>query len=830
MAMLWCALLLTLSAEPSPAPQDALVPPARVDPSGASAGLIAESEQRILAEPPPSRAAPPPRVPWDFQTEPLYLDRITARFPLTEAEKKLLFQNGFVVASHLRQRSFSDSLHEIHTSELPVFISTDAIFQGVFRGHDAFLIALELRVLWPRLKEVLKRWEAGLPEARKQWPKSVAEDVALYVRMARLLASDEGELQPRSDLERKLLAKIRAARGLETLELFGRKRRIDFGQYQPRGHYADVKYGLADYFRAFSWLTRLELNLKSNACASSHPGPGVRTEETPREVLAALGLAELVERSGTGPDFETLDQVFGLLAGRREDVRFAELSRLRAEAGISSLSEPDAPARLSAIIGERFPRTLNFHPTPADQIVRPLPVIFTALGPRITPDASALGPLTFTMDPVGWAAVLGHRRALELQARLPGPAEAARSAALNDAAQRLRTAQFGEDLYSQWLRAILAHATPASGVLPSFAVKPAWEDFRLGTGLVAFAQLRHDYVLYGAQVEEEGGCQIPEGWVEPNLETYLALARYARAGQGVVRALEKLLGEIDLEPGYFQRMERVLLVLAALSRQELADQPLSAEGQRFLSMVSELWAVRMMYVRTARAFHDGWYYDLYYPDPGTLPDQALSESIVDLHGQREQLAYAGARAPELGIFVVDTGGAPRALVGPVARGFQAWGKRTKRLTDDAVREDPNEQRFTDAPWAVSYRPPVPPHRLEILRLDEEGRTWGAAAGLVIGRSHNGPVEVPYGTPPETEYDGPGSYQFIRQKLSGMVVFRVRGAHGELLKEERGPAKATFKIPPELFSAARLVSVEANGEVVECQVHLALASPNSSPTP
>jgi hypothetical protein len=68
-----------------------------------------------------------------------------------------------------------------------------------------------------------------------------------------------------------------------------------------------------------------------------------------------------------------------------------------------------------------------------------------------------------------------------------------------------------------------------------------------------------------------------------------------------------------------------------------------------------------------------------------------------------QAAYAGATAPRLGVFVVDTGGAPRAFVGPVARAYEHHGPLAHRLTDEEARALP----AVSEPWAASYTTHAP---------------------------------------------------------------------------------------------------------------------------
>ena len=62
----------------------------------------------------------------------------------------------------------------------------------------------------------------------------------------------------------------------------------------------------------------------------------------------------------------------------------------------------------------------------------------------------------------------------------------------------------------------------------------------------------------------------------------------------------------------------------------------------------------------------------------------------------------GAEMPRLGLFVVDTGGEPRVMVGPVATGYEARpGLEEPRWTDTSAVTKPHE-----APWRALYTTPA----------------------------------------------------------------------------------------------------------------------------
>jgi hypothetical protein len=96
------------------------------------------------------------------------------------------------------------------------------------------------------------------------------------------------------------------------------------------------------------------------------------------------------------------------------------------------------------------------------------------------------------------------------------------------------------------------------------------------------------------------------------------------------------------------------------------------------------------------------------------------------------ISYAGASAPRLGIFVVDTGGAPRAFVGPIARAYETHTPLETRLTDEAART----LTAVDDPWAASYTVANPAARPTLaLRYDAE------TGSVIVRASALGPATI-----------------------------------------------------------------------------------------
>jgi hypothetical protein len=160
---------------------------------------------------------------------------------------------------------------------------------------------------------------------------------------------------------------------------------------------------------------------------------------------------------------------------------------------------------------------------------------------------------------------------------------------------------------------------------------------------------------------------------------------------------------------------------------ELADRPLTAPERRWLGMVAELNLDRSVEMTGYPPTYTGWYFDLFL----NRQDDGMrgADYIADYFTSQTGVAYVGATAPRLGIFVVDAGGPPRAFVGPVARGYEVFGPLGARYTDETALT--LAQR--DEPWAAAYTIPAapPPSSLQ-LRWDGPTRKLVLTSDRALG--------------------------------------------------------------------------------------------------
>lgn len=627
---------------------------------------------RVLEE--PAKPGTAPHAPWDRKSKPTYLDLVRRRFALADGEVARLGKDGFAVLGALERPEFASAYHDIYRSQLPVYVTVDSVLHAVFASHDAVLADLETRLARPRLEAALTTMHCGLGSAGAAWPVEIRRDVDLYLGVARRLLGRAVPLSPEAEA---MTQRVLAATGMSDVSLFGRTRRVDFTTFAPRGHYT-ASPSLASYFRAARWLSGIELNLVSRGNRSS--APDVDARETPREAVVALALSELAQATWTEADLEALGTFARGFAGGGENVSPADLVALRHEhdlaVGHGTIDE--TAARLRAAIAGQFRRTVRTH---TEDQVGELATIASLFPEAITADAKALGRVGHPHVPhrhhahagdVGM--VLGHDRAKALLtadlAEHPGLAEQL-------ALARADLLEGDDSLHHLWLSAVRGIAERPKGVVPSFFATAAHDDLRLSSALAGYAGLRHAHVLLAAQPVYGVGCEIPDGWVEPAPATYRALTAYAARGAALVTALDP--SQDTRAAQHFRRLGEVLAVLTRIAEHELAGKALTAAERRFLAMVAEIGpGTYDGKPRTA-----GWYFELFeHPETARRP-----VSFVADYATGEVVSYLGVRGVRLGLFVVDAGGAPRVMVGPVASAAETFTRLGEARLDDRTWSD-----------------------------------------------------------------------------------------------------------------------------------------------
>lgn len=680
---------------------------ARIAPAPRTTGTSSMSSMTPIPMPPPM----PAERGWDRSKAPKYAAKVDAHLHFTEGERAMLAKNGFVVLERKQTHSYVAAYHDVFQEQLPLYVTTDSILHAVFRSEDALLEGIERTELKKRAVELVR----GLRAALRTVPTSeAAEDVDLYVAVAeRLLGQGEPKSRfekndDRADAITSKMDKYGESVGIATVEMYGRERDIDFSKFTPTGHYAGFRpddttdgkttppIGFGAYFRVLTWLSRHEWNLVTRGCQSSTPvAKPCSTAATPREARAAMLVAELVDRGNLRPHLDRFEQVYATFGGVRDDVPVASFRSF----GLPPSQAPNAPGALAAAIGEKYVRYAVTHPMPVFQGDHEgkLPAIATLIGARVAPDLDPVGAVMRAVYPANldadvFGALLGHDSSLH-----GAPKKNGHDLALSLAPKLRAASAAGSSLYDGWMSAVLALSTPAEGVLPSFWKTQAHAALRFDSALVGYGQIRHNFVLMSGSAYDAYGCDIPDAYVEPHLAVYEALLKYSERGRAMA-------GKDTGSRDYFTHTSTVLRTLIAVVKHELEGRALTSEETRWLGMVTE-YTPEGGYGGDSHGppKRMGWYYDL-FTDRTNLAEKG-SDFIgeVATNANSHYAFMLGAEAARLGVFVVDVGGEPRMMVGPVATGYEARdGLANARWTDATAWQKPHV-----ADWAKAYTAPAP---------------------------------------------------------------------------------------------------------------------------
>ncbi len=655
--------------------------------------------------------------------DPLYFDLVDRHLHLTKRERAMLQRDGLVVLDRFEYTSYGLAYHEIFRQQLPVFVSIDSILHATYRSNATAISRTEERELSRALYQILTKLNKAIDVS--PYSREVRQDLSTYVRGGL-------DLLLNRSVDGDAVRALASGEGLVTTKLFGRDRVVDRSRFEPRGNYVgawtmrpeeprsppkdayveenDAGYREPkgpeirsdDYFKALTWLSRIELNLVSRPCASSSPEGPHDDETTYREVRLAMALADLSDRSGVTSLVNNIDDAYAAFAGKREDIGVRGMLRLMKEAKTSP-NDPKGPEKIMNAIGDRFPRRANTHFR--NEMCPGIPQVMTMLGIRPVPDVEPLTSLVHANVPerkssnfADIAYVLGHDVAapwlVQKEAVYPDEVNKARE-------QIRRDNREGTSLYNRWLAAILALASHEEGTAPSFVKTLAYQHMRMNSALVGFGQIRHNYVAIAAQGYDQYGCDIPDGYVEPALGTIDSLLAYQR-------------DEAALTGGN-KAHDATLSMLRDIVMAERAGRRLSEPQRRFLAMVAEYISTQQLGDSGGPPKYSGWYFDMFSDrHHGALKYTGFVGDYFT-HTASKQVNYLGAGSVRLGVFLVDTNGQPRVMVGPVSKGYFATTSLTEPRLDDTRAERATTKQ---APWLtyvadremISHEVPKPEHK------------------------------------------------------------------------------------------------------------------------
>lgn len=675
----------------------------------------------------------------------LFADSIDHHYNLTEYEKSLIAQNGFMVTERLDLHDFGSTFLEIYYKDLPVFVSTDAILHAIHRSYDDILIETERGHLIPKLEALLDGLHAKIPELVARYASEprmaqMIRDVDLYLTVPRALLAGGTGVKPyfptnQAQLD-ELLGLVKDQSPAQVPLMAEVPRLIDFSQFTPRGHYTQAE-DLTRYFQAMIWIGRTEIYMIAPQAGDFVPTPA----DVQRQTINAVLITELLDASNGRETLKGIEDVLAAFIGDQDNVTLPHLDMLIAETGLKSAGELLDVARW-----ESFQNTLRTKAYAMQRINSQILISggnnpdeivpassFLLLGQRFIIDSYVTGQVVFDkithngqpvmrMLPSTYDILfaLGNDAAGQLlQGELKRYPYAPNLAALRYLVDSYEPDFWNTTLYNGWLNTIRTLNPPRDrNGLPPFMRTAAWWQQKMNTQLASWAQLRHDNLLYAKQSYTGGvGCSYPKSLVEPIPEFYHALGRFADHAALKVAAIDFDDKERQRSiVAYFENVKRTSDTLGAIATKELANEPLTEAEELFLK--------KMLYdvpsgCTTAMV---GWYPRLYYRGEDALKKKDLI--VADVHtaptdedGNFVGWVLHGGTGP-LNMAVVTCNmpdGKPVAFIGPVMSYYEHVSSGFKRLTD--------EEWETVHAQAPSFRPAF----VNIYLAGKEGEAKGGEA-------------------------------------------------------------------------------------------------------
>lgn len=692
-----------------------------------------------------------------------YYKEVTDALQLTDQERDLLRQHGFVSVDHRRHVSMASMYFDIYIRDLPVLITTDSIAHALHRSFDDTLKTLEVRIfsgmldrLLTKMHDELEKEAAGTSDAKVL---ESVRDIDLYLTVARSLlagaGAPAGEAPPRGQTSKPVPPPSRFGQDKQVLEIlerivsleletpdrkttaiYGGRRAVDWSQFKPRGHYtetAELKY----YFRVMMWLGRADLgwNLTPPDEVS-----GI-VSDTARERRNAAMFSFVLGQTGQMPRLQSMGNIIDFLVGRGDSLSVDALQPILEQLQIKQLADfgnDDVARRLESVVKQRGLGRQQIASqglmSDRDDPKKTLPpAIFQVFGQRFVIDSFVLSQLVFDSIvyegkkqergipvPMDVFAALGNDEAVRLlEPELRRWNYGSNLMATRAVVDSYTPKNWNESVYNTWLDALrsLDDPFPNASHAPQAMRTRAWQHKELETQLASWAELRHDTILYVKQsYSMVTSCEYPAGYVEPYP---LFFARLGTLGQETAR----LLGGADVsdvDPAksteiaelrqsmvtFWNGFAATMNQLQTLAQKELAAQPFTSDEKAFIKKTIDIRGGGSGPPR-----YDGWYPKLIY---GGAPTK-WNPTVADVHTDPTtgQVVQVGVGDVTFLVAAIDNEGDKMVYVGPMSSYFEFLMPATNRMTDEEWQAKVEEFVLPARPaWSLSVHPTrtTPPAR------------------------------------------------------------------------------------------------------------------------
>lgn len=468
-----------------------------------------------------------------------------------------------------------------HYEYIPNFVTTDIYLQVLHKHFSTILQKTEEEKFIPLLSTLLENLASESlhfqSQTKDELLKKAAQWSTTYLAIASHLISGTAQVTPGMEsLFKSETEKIMEAHGAQSA--FLNTSSYQYAQFKPRGNYTKSP-ALEKYFRCVKWLNSAPIFIDDD-----------------ERFLSAVLIATAIKNSPENMQlFRRFNDAITLIAGEEDNLSLSNLVAVLSNKKYNDPSLFNDAAKLDALRKELIAMDVDRIKPKGEATMKPA-ILFTA--GRYTFDAEILSRLTHVLQPepkrafpkgLDVFAVLGNIEAEKIL--LHEYKEAARWSAYPDSLRKLKEAFSGlsnpnKSIYTLTMDAVRS-LDEKDKRSPLFMKTSSWDRKNLVTSLAAWAELKHDMLLYSeqpyaAQAGQGGGPPPPQhiGYVEPNIAFW-------QKAVDMLDNQEKLLSNLDLltedTKGINEELRAIGTMLLTLSKKQLANERITNEEFNYLS-------------------------------------------------------------------------------------------------------------------------------------------------------------------------------------------------------------------------------------------------------
>lgn len=437
---------------------------------------------------------------------------------------KALSEKNFAIVP-AKHEQFFHVYDRNHYEYIPNFITTDIYLQVLHKHFSSILRRVEEEKFIPLLTELLK----GAHQRSLEFEKTVNDETlkkasqwtTVYLAIGySLITNNYKQVAPEMEaIYKEEIGKIMKSES--TGSDFLKSVQIQYSQFKPRGNYTKSKE-LENYFRCIKWLNTAPIYIDED-----------------ERLLSVLLIGSIIKQSPQmRQSFKTFNEALTFIVGEEDNLSISTILDLLPDSEAGNPALLNNPEKLKPLRGKL--KSLNVdkirpvagNETAEEEFSR-ASVLFTA--GRYTFDAEILSKIVHVLRPepkrpfpkgLDVFAALGNKTAenILISEYKEGEQWPEYPTSLNKLKNQFSTFNdWNKNLYTKTFEMIGSiHMTNSD--YPLFMNTSFWEKKNLVTTLAAWAELKHDMLLYSeqpyaAQAGEGGGPPPPQhiSYVEPNI-------------------------------------------------------------------------------------------------------------------------------------------------------------------------------------------------------------------------------------------------------------------------------------------------------------------------